>query len=297
MIAALLGLFLAAAPGCPAALAEAAALPPDDLAAEARPLVRWLESAGGAGPFDALHRAAAALEHAPDPSDRERASAAFRSAVARHCALAGAAAIPGATARDRAELAAVLARPELAPARDPFALRRLLRRLWERIVELLGTSEAERYASAGRAVFLAAAAAAAVLALAALRRRRVESSTARPAAFLALARRGPDASAASAEEALRRGDAREAVRQAFLAALAALERAGRVPPGRALTNGEIVAMIATSTSTPTMAEDVATLARAFDRAVYGGLPVAADAAAAAVRRARSIAAGAGGGVA
>jgi hypothetical protein len=68
-----------------------------------------------------------------------------------------------------------------------------------------------------------------------------------------------------------------------------------VPPGRALTNGEVVAMVASSTATATLADDVALLATAFDRAVYGGLPVGADAAAAAVRRARSIAAGAGGG--
>jgi hypothetical protein len=299
-VSALLALALAAAPGCPAALAAARALPGDTLAARAPAIARELADAG-AGPATALAAAAGAIAAAEPGGPREAAATAFRGALARHCALAAAPAAPEASAADRAALAEVLARPELSPGSlDPWALRRALIRLWDWLAELLGTQEAERYASLGRALFLGGAAAALALAFTALRRR---SRTPRAAP----ARRGDgappgdagaDASAARAEEALRRGEAREAVRFALLAALGALERAGRVPRGRALTNEELVRVAATPAApaaTPIAAAgDLALLARAFDRAVYGELAVTTDEARAAVERARRVVAATGG---
>jgi hypothetical protein len=299
-VSALLALVLAAAPGCPAALA-AADVPTDDLASRAPALVEALDQAGAGGPTAALAASARAAAAAA-PAARDAAVAALRGALARHCALASLPAVPAASAADRAALSEVLARPELAQARsDPYALRRALLRLWDRIVELLGTEEAERYASLGRALFLVVAAAALVLVLAGLRRRSRERGTrAREAAHLARAVPEADESAARAEEALGGGDGRGAVRYALLAALGALERAGAVPRGRALTNEEVVAM-ATSTSTSegappataAIASDLGALAGTFDRAVYGGLPVAPEEARAAVERARRIARSAG----
>jgi hypothetical protein len=300
-VIALLAVALAAAPGCPGALAAVQA-PDADVAGRAAALADELEAAG-ARPTGALAAAARALADAEPGHAQEEAAAAFRGALARHCALAAAPALPLATAQDRAALAEVLARPELSQVRlDPWALRRALVRAWDWLVELLGTTEAERYASLGRALLLGAAAAALVLGVAALRRRRERARGRRPGGGREGAREvelAPDASAARAEEALRRGDGREAVRLALLAALGALERTGRVPRGRALTNEELVRIASTSTSTATAtatspAGDLALLARAFDRAVYGGLPVTADDARGAVERARRVAAAAEG---
>jgi hypothetical protein len=283
-VSALLALVLAAAPGCPAALAAAAA-PAEDLASRAPALVEALDQSGAGGPTAALAASARAAAAAA-PAARDAAVAAFRGALARHCALANLPAAPEASAADRAALTEILARPELAQARsDPYALWRALLRLWDRIVELLGTEEAERYASLGRALFLGVAAAALVLVLAGLRRRSRERGTAARPAGPARALPEADESAARAEEALRSGDGRGAVRYALLAALGALERAGAVPRGRTLTNDEVVA-IATSA-------DLAALAGAFDRAVYGGMPVAPEEARTAVERARRIAGTAG----
>ena len=315
---ALLVLALAVAPGCPAARADAGALAPEVLAARAPAIVARLDAEGAGGRVTALERAAGALGSPEARSDPARSAAAFRGALATHCALAAAAPLPGASAADRAALAEVLARPELSRARsDPYALRRALVALWQRLLELLGTAEAERYASLGRALFVAVALGSAAFALSALRRRR--SSGAGNAATLGDRRRTPteaaDASAALAEEALRAGDGRAAVRLAFLAALGALERAGRVPRGRALTNAEmLVAVGATATpgpfalsvappqaarsrrapATPTLADDLTALAHTFDRAIYGGHPVAPEDALAAVERARRIDAAAAG---
>jgi len=232
---------------------------------------------------------------------------------------------PRATEADRRLLAGILARPEYRrDVADAAALRRALAGLWARVLDLLGTAEAERWASTGRAVFLAAAAAAAALGVAALRRRvRARRGGGAAAADEAAERGGPSATASAedAEAALRAGEPREAVRRALLAALAALERTGRLPGGRAMTNAEIAREVdgatstststATSTATPTptptststptaTATATATgaltfLAALFDRTFYGGLPVTLDDAEAAVRAARAVGAAEGGG--
>lgn len=266
----LLALALAAAPACPAALADAAALDDAALAREARRVARELD-AGGAGPVDAL---------AAEAADGAR----FRAALARHCAWAAAPAAPAAP-RDAAALREILARPEYARAAvDPAAVRRALLALWERLLEALGTAEAERYAVAGRTLFLAAAAVALLLAAGAVRRRRARGRPRAPAP----APRAADAGVAveAAEAALARGEAGAAIRLALLAALAALERAGRVPRGGALTNGELVREL---DGPPGAARaDLSALAALFDRTVYGGRPAAPDEARAAVAHARRV---------
>jgi hypothetical protein len=289
-------LALALAAGCPAALSEAAAAgDPARLAREAPAIAARLEAAAPGVPSRAVRQAAAdaALAAERDPDGAAPAAAAFRVALERHCALAAEPRVAGASAADRAALDAVLARPELRRARiDPAALRRALLRAWEAVLELLGSAEAERYASVGRAVLLAAAAAGAALGVAALRRRRrarAGAPTRPPHAALALPL--ADASAARAEEALSRGDAAGAIRHALLAALAGLEDAGRVPRGRALTNAELASRLAAPPgSVAGLAHEFSGLAALFDRTVYGDRPAALDEARASVARARRVAA-------
>ncbi|HSM91424.1 MAG TPA: DUF4129 domain-containing protein [Anaeromyxobacteraceae bacterium] len=174
---------------------------------------------------------------------------------------------------DRDALLAVFDRPELRRARaDTGALRRWLAALWAGLLELLGSAEAERYASVGRIAFVGAGVAALFGALAALRRRRgagapEEAPAPPPVAGRLLA---PDSSAELADAALARGDLSAAVRHAFLSALAALEGAGRLPRDRALTNAELSSRLPAGDGD---AGDFAALARDFDGAVYGGRPL------------------------
>lgn len=193
--------------------------------------------------------------------------------------------LPTATAAERALLDDILARPEYRhAAADPRVLRRALAALWERLLELLGTEEAGRYAEVGRALYLGAAAAALLLVAIALRRRRARPAPrarAAPSSAPPAPAAPPDGSLAAARAALARGDAREAVRLALLASLGALERAGRIPRGRALTSAELVARAG--------AAELAPIAAAFDRAVYGGRPLAPAEATAAVDGAARIA--------
>jgi hypothetical protein len=295
LTALLLPLLLAAAPGCPAALARTAAEPdPAALARAATAIVAALEREGAGGPTGALRRAA--LEGAQSAeAGREaaaRAGASFRAALEGHCALAAAPRLPPATGAERAALDSVLARPEFRRARlDPAALRRALLAAWTAVLDLLGTAEAERYASLGRAVLLGAAAAALLVAAAGLRRRggRAREAPAPPPEALTLPR--PEASVSSAEAALARDDRRGAVRDAFLATLAALEQAGRIPRGRALTNAEVVRRVgAPGAAAPApLAGELALLAGTFDRAVYGARAVERAEAVSSLARARRIA--------
>jgi hypothetical protein len=278
----LLAAALAAAPGCPAALVEAAALPDGAALARAAPaIVERLAVSGAGGSITALEAAAAEAPAAPGR---------FRAALARHCTLAALPASAGASEADRAALRAILAGPEFHRARsDPRALRELLLGLWGRLLELLGTAEAGRYAGVGRALFLGAAAIAALLGLGALRRRRARRRVGVGVEPRAVGAAGDDPGAAAerAEAALARGDAREAVREALLCAIAALEREGAIPRGRALTNGELVEAVRGWSG------DLAFLATLFDRAIYGVRAIPLPDARAAVGLARAIAVSAG----
>lgn len=183
--------------------------------------------------------------------------------------------LPLPTLEDRAALREVYERPELRHARvDTAGLRRRLAGLWLRILELFGSVEAEQYASVGRTIFLAAALVAAVAGLAAARRRRPARPPSVPTAG-AEASRGPvpDRSVELARGALARGDDADALRHAFLAALAALEGAGALPHDRSLTNRELAGRVARAHVA--LAADFEALGRAFDEAVYGRRPVGA----------------------
>lgn len=209
---------------------------------------------------------AAAPEGCPEPAAAAGPLGGWCAAVAARPRLA----LP--SAEDRRALREVLERPELRRGRaDTAGFRRLLAGLWARILELMGSAEAGRYASVGRLVFIAAGLTALLAALAAVRRRRAAARGAGgPDERLPGVLPPPDRSAALAEAALARGDLAGAVRHAFLSALAALEEAGRLPRDRALTNGELTARL--SGGGEVAAEFVA-LGRAFDRAVYGGWPL------------------------
>jgi len=278
----------AGAPGCPAALAEARALGDGALAGDAEALVGRLEARGGGGPTAAL-AGLARLAEAPGAAPAE-ARARFRAGLARHCALAAAAPLPAAGPADRARAAEILDRPEFRSARlDTEVLRRRLLDLWERLLALLETGGAQRYAAFSRAVFLGAAAVAALLGLLALLRRRPgRRETAAPAP--AGPRLAPaDAGLHEAEAAARAGQGARAIRLALLAALAALEREGIVPPGRTLTNGELVRLL--DRAAPARTPALAALARTFDEVIYGGRPAGLRQASDALEAARALGAG------
>lgn len=310
MTALLLATLAAACPTAPALEAG-----PADVRARARGAVAELERSG---PADALAAEAEALARAAEdpamPRGELRARAArFAVRLERHCRLLALRPSPGASPADRSRLGDILARPEFrSPRPVTFAIGRWLAKIWENVLELLGTAEAGRYAAGGRGLFFALLAAAVLAALllamrrrGAVRRRsapdRTEPATRKPS--------DPAESDSRAAAALQAGDATEAVRQAFLGLLGALERGGRVPIGRALTNRELAAWLATSTSastatstatpsatptstlTPTpsdLAVAFADLAGAFDRAVYGLAPPAASDAGVYLERSREL---------
>jgi hypothetical protein len=209
----------------------------------------------------------AAPSGCPEPTTENAASAAWCAALAARPRLA----LP--TPADRQALRQVFERPELRRARaDTAGLRRLLLGLWGRVMELLGTAEAERFAGVGRLVFILAGLATAVAGLAALRRRRAGTTPFRAEPAPATAPLpAPDVSAALAEGALARGDLTGAVRHAFLSALGALEDAGKLPRDRTLTNRELTDRLATASAQ--LAGEFGALGRIFDGAVYGGASV------------------------
>jgi len=288
LLLALRGTATAAAPGCPAALEEAGALADGALVRGAAALLGRLEARGAGGPTAALAgevSRAETLEAVP-----AGASSRLRAALARHCALAAEDPLPAAGPADRARAAEILDRPEFRRARlDPEALRRRILDLWQHLLALLETGEAQRYAAFSRAAFLGAAAVAILLGLLALGRGRPDraegSAPAPPDQGLA----PEEVRLSAAEAAARAGQATRAVRLAFLAALAALEREGIVPPGRTLTNGELVRLV--DRTAPARSRALAALARTFDEAVYGGRPAGPPQAAAAREAGRALGAG------
>jgi len=280
-----LSLLLAAAPGCPAALARARVLTDPDLCQEAVALVRALEGEGAGGPVFALLEEALLAESAQGAA-RSGAGLRFRAALGLHCALAARPPLPAAGPADRARAERILDGPAYRRARaDPRVLRLRLLSLWRRLLDLLETGEAERYAFFSRAVFLGAAAAAALFGLIALRRRRPAPSPP-PTPSPGQRSPSPDPSLAPALSAAGRGDAASAVRLSLLAALSALERAGEVPSGRTLTNGELVERL--RGADPYRRDALHALSRLFDRTVYGERPAGPAEAEAALAAARVV---------
>jgi len=196
---------------------------------------------------------------------------------------------------DRAALARVLAQPEFQVQRwRGDAVRQWLAGWWERLTELLGTAEAERWAGLGRAVFLAAVAVALLLLWRAARRRRATARAAprRHEQEGAVPASPGTVAVADAERALAAGDAPEAVRLAFLAAIAAIRRQLPASVAAVLTGSELAGRVAD--------EEFGALARLHERTVYGRRPVTSQEAVAALTVAARMAsgrAGAGPGVA
>jgi hypothetical protein len=190
-----------------------------------------------------------------------------------------------ATEADRAALAQVLSGPDFQAARwRGEGLLRWLRQAWERLTELLGTSEAEQVAGLGRVVFLTAVAVAALLLWRAARQRRSRRPPAlgaTPVLVRTLAE--PRVTVAEGERALAAGELAEAVRLAFLAAVGGLRR--RVD-GRAietLTGPELASHLAD--------DGFARLVRLHERTVFGQRPVSIEEASAALAVASGLASG------
>jgi hypothetical protein len=310
--------------GCAGAIARAQAMGDADLAAAATELASAAAEPGA--PADAIlsealeaSRAAASAGPAGGGgagASRE-AGARFRAALARHCALAAEPRLPAAAEADRRRAEEILDRPAFRRARaDPAVVTRWLRGLWQRILDLFESHETQRYFLFSQVLFLAAAAGAAVFGAWALLRRRPRAARALPAPAPAVGS-GPDARLDAAAAAAARGDAALAVRLALLAALGALEREQALPPGRAFTNAELVALLgglepargearaeagvdparakaragpdrAEVGAGPDRSEAVRTLCQVFDRTVYGGRPAGPADAEAALAAARAL---------
>ena len=273
----------APAPGCADALAELELAP--DALAERAPAIA--SRAALAGPAQALEREARELSGA-GAADRPRLADRFAASLRSHCRLAGE---PRSRARvaaaDREALQRILSQPRFARARlGQGVLGRWLSQLWDWILELLGSGEAERYASGGRTAFFAAVAAAALALGARALGRRAARRRASPPPAPEVELQPPPPTAP--EAALAAGDPAGAVRGAFLLALGALERAGALPTGRALTNAEMARRL--DVRAPAAAADFSGLARSFDRAVYGGARPAPEEATSCVAAARRLAA-------
>lgn len=273
---ALLTLALAAAPGCPEALAAASLESPRQLGAEATAIVARLVERGAGGPATALEAEAEAFAEAArtGAGGLDETAERFRARLARHCALAaerpaGAALRPG----DRRALDEILARPEFQGARSGSgALSRWLLDLWQRILDLLGTEKAGRYAVGGRTAFFAAVALAALAGLAwAVRRRRAGRAERPPVPEAASRLPAPEESDEQALAAF--GPRHLFERRGFLRVLRRLELKGWIPRGRALTNQELARHLAAQAGPPAvLAPDFADLAARFDLAIYGGAP-------------------------
>lgn len=190
---------------------------------------------------------------------------------------------------DREALARVLAQPEFQAQRwRGDALRQWLAGWWERLTELLGTEEAERWAGLGRAVFLSAVVVALLLLWRAARHRRGSARAAarrrEPEGAASAAVAAGSVAVADAERALAAGDPPEAVRLAFLAAIAAIRRQLPSAAAAVLTGSELAGRVAD--------EGFGRLARLHERTVYGRRPVTTQEAEAALAEATRMASGA-----
>lgn len=187
---------------------------------------------------------------------------------------------------DREALARVLAQPEFQAQRwSGEALRQWLAGWWERLTVLLGTAEAERWADLGRAVFLSAVVVALLLLWRAARQRRARSGAAarRAEPERAASTAAGTVAVADAERALAAGDAPEAVRLAFLAAISAIRRQLPASAAAVLTGSELAGRVAD--------EGFGRLARLHERTVYGRRPVTSQEAVAALTVAARMASG------
>jgi len=188
---------------------------------------------------------------------------------------------------DRAALAEVLAGPDFQAQRwRGEELRRWLAQAWERLTELLGTTEAEQVAGLGRFVFLAAAAVAALLLWRAARQRRTRGAPALPRPPGTVALPGVAwAVVADGERALAAGDLAGAVRLAFLASVGTLRRRLRGGEVDSLTGSELAGRLDD--------DGFRHLAGLHERTVFGRRPVTAEEAASALAVAAALAAGHG----
>lgn len=282
----LLALLLEAADGCTEATLAANSLSAEALARQAPALVERLAAEGA--PADALLSDLSRARGLEGPA-QSAAVARLRASLLRHCALAERPRFARKTEAERMLAAEILERPEFRGARaDPMRVREKLKQLFQRLLALLDTPEAERYAGFGRAVFLLAASAAAFLFLLSLRRGR-PSRPGLPPPLAEAREAAPDKGLENARAAAARGDGRETVRLSLLAALAALERAGKIPLGRALTNRELVRLLSKPGGAD--AQPLAVLTHLFDRAIYGGRPTLDAEAKTALEAAKALCAG------
>jgi hypothetical protein len=248
---------------------------------------RWQASvAAGADPHQVVTREVPLLapalllraDGATAPLERLRQAAARLPAA---CRLA--ASTPAATEADGprpALLAEILDRPEFEHARrrQSDVLETLFRRFKEWMEQLFGNRGTETFASLTRALVLALALAALLagaLRVLTLRRARRGPTSAAPDGAPALELALPAVHLARARAALST-DGREAIREALLALLSALERRRWARPDRVKTNRELAAELPGRGAPDDVTSDVERIARWYDGTFYSMEPVAAD---------------------
>lgn len=176
---------------------------------------------------------------------------------------------PGA---DRALMRAILSRPEYnLRSSDDGYLAKLLEKVARWLRDVFAEAKVVQHAAISlRTAFLAAA----VLGLVFVAWRVSRSRSTRKgapfrASLHAVELDDPARYQASADDALRAADGREAIRSGLLALLATLERARLATPRRAATNREVAHQISLRGGPDSLAGSVARLVEWYDRTWYG----------------------------
>jgi hypothetical protein len=180
----------------------------------------------------------------------------------------------------RERLRDILSRPEFAQARQRQGdlAQRFIRLVREWLEELLQTRGAQSFATGTRTAVLALSVA--VVLFVGLRLRHWRRGPARAGgkgvpATAALALDSPGEHLGRARAALS-GQPREAIREALLALLSALEARKLARPDRVKTNRELVAELPGRGAPPQLTQEVERLVRWYDRTFYSLTPVPAE---------------------
>jgi hypothetical protein len=220
--------------------------------------------------------------HAPLLTPTERALPRAEQAHLASTRLAGACELararPSQAGVDRDRLLSILERPELQHARDRQDLgTELWRRFWEWVNALVALRATQQFSVATRRLVLALGLAVAIgAALRLIRRRRPSArAAATPLGAPVLELDDPAVHLTAARSALG-SDRREAIRQALLGLLSALERRRWAHPDRVKTNRELADELSRRGAPPDVARRAEKLFSWFDAAFYSQREVPLD---------------------
>ncbi len=172
--------------------------------------------------------------------------------------------------RETAELASIYERPgfERARERNSGALQALFAQARAWFMALFETTGAETYSNVTRVLVLAAALAVGLFAALRLRARKARLAASAPGPLSAPLELDDPAVHRARAEALLASNPREAIREALLSLLAALERRHFARPDRTRTNRELHEALPRNGAPPELVAAIAPLFSWFDRAFY-----------------------------